>query len=147
MRLLKIFLCPLFSSRIFSKSWNSLYLLDSMFIFDRCHRSLAAVTPVKYKRDLKNKTYSFVMILISQSEKLTNEVLVTQSLAPAGLRINWWVSWTELCGEEQLIATMCILMHSSTLRRNAPLLSEVRAQATGERDLVTAENTYITQCL
>ena len=38
---------------------NSGYLYDTPFIFDRCHRSWAAVTPDKYKRDSKYLNNTF----------------------------------------------------------------------------------------
>ena len=48
-----------------------------MFIFDRCHRSSAAVTPVKYESDANNLTGTFARSKILFTEKLTNGALVT----------------------------------------------------------------------
>ena len=47
------------------------------FIFDRCHRSLAAVTPAKYERDLKYVTYYCDKLKFSATEELTNGALET----------------------------------------------------------------------
>ena len=48
-----------------------------MFIFDRCCRSSAAVTPVKYECDANNITGTFARSKILLTEKLTNGALVT----------------------------------------------------------------------
>ena len=48
-----------------------------MFIFDRCCRSSAAVTPVKYECDSNNITGAFARSKILLTEKLTNGALVT----------------------------------------------------------------------
>ena len=48
-----------------------------MSIFDRCRRSWAATTPVKYEWDLKNVTGTFARWKILLTEKLTNGTLVT----------------------------------------------------------------------
>ena len=48
-----------------------------MFIFDRCHRSSAAVTPVKYECDANNLTGTFARSKILLTEKLTSGALVT----------------------------------------------------------------------
>ena len=48
-----------------------------MFIFDRCRRSSAAVTPVKYECDANNLTGSFARSKILLTGKLTNGALVT----------------------------------------------------------------------
>ena len=48
-----------------------------MFIFDRCYRSSAAMTPVKYECDSKNVTGTFASSKILLTEKLTNRALVT----------------------------------------------------------------------
>ena len=47
------------------------------FIFDRCHRSLAAETPAKYERDLKYVTYYCDKSNFSVTDKLTYGALVT----------------------------------------------------------------------
>ena len=52
-------------------------MLDIAFIFGRCRRSSAAVTPVKYKCDLRNLTCTFARSKILLTEKLTNGALVT----------------------------------------------------------------------
>ena len=48
-----------------------------MFIFDRCCRSSAAVTPVKYECDANDITGTFARSKILLTEKLTNGALVT----------------------------------------------------------------------
>ena len=48
-----------------------------MFIFDRCCRCSAAVTPVKYECDANNRTGTFARSKILLTEKLTNGALVT----------------------------------------------------------------------
>ena len=48
-----------------------------MLIFDRCRRSSAAVTPVKYECDANNLTGPFARSKILLTEKLTNGALVT----------------------------------------------------------------------
>ena len=48
-----------------------------MFIFDRCCRSSAAVTPVKYECDTNNLTGTSARLKILLTEKLTNGALVT----------------------------------------------------------------------
>ena len=51
-----------------------------MFIFDRCHRSWAAVTPTKYECDANNITGTLARSNILLPEKLTNTALVTPTL-------------------------------------------------------------------
>ena len=48
-----------------------------MFIFGRCRRSSAAVTPVKYECDSGNLAGTFTRSKISLTEKLANGALVT----------------------------------------------------------------------
>ena len=48
-----------------------------MFIFDRYCRSSAAVTPVKYERDINNLTGTFARSKILLTGKSTNAALVT----------------------------------------------------------------------
>ena len=48
-----------------------------MFIFGRCHRSSAAVTPTKYEYGWNNLTCTFAWSKILLKEKLTSEALVT----------------------------------------------------------------------
>ena len=48
-----------------------------MFIFDRCCRSSAAVTPVKYECDTNNLTGTFAISKILLTEKFMNGALVT----------------------------------------------------------------------
>ena len=55
---------------------NTGYLLNIMFIFGRCHCSLAAQTSVKYGCGLKNLTCTFAGSKISLMEKLTNRTLI-----------------------------------------------------------------------
>ena len=52
-----------------------------MFIFDRCCRSSAAVTPAKYECDANNLTGTFARSKILLTEKLTNGALVTPTPA------------------------------------------------------------------
>ena len=51
--------------------------MNITFIFDRCRRSSAAATPVKYECDSKNLTCTFAISKILLTEKLTNGALVT----------------------------------------------------------------------
>ena len=48
-----------------------------MFMFDRCHCSLAAETPDKYECDSEDLTYTFTKAEISLIETLTNKASVT----------------------------------------------------------------------
>ena len=48
-----------------------------MLMFDRCHRSSAAVAPVKYKCDLNNLSGTFTRSKILLTEQLTNGTLGT----------------------------------------------------------------------
>ena len=66
---------PLIS--LFFNIVNTGYLLNIMFIFDRCCRSSAAVTPVKYQCDVNNITGTFARSKILLTDKLTNGALVT----------------------------------------------------------------------
>ena len=65
-----------------------------MFIFDRCCRSSAAMTAVKYECDANNLTGTFVRSNILLTEKLTNEALVTPT---PGLSRNFL--WNELANK------------------------------------------------
>ena len=47
-----------------------------MFVFDRCRRSSAVVTSVKYECDSRNITGSFARSKIALTEKLTSGALV-----------------------------------------------------------------------
>ena len=60
-----------------SLSKHNLTVKYIVFIFDRCHRSSAAVTPVKYECDSRNITCTFARSKITLTEKLTNGALVT----------------------------------------------------------------------
>ena len=62
---------------IFHNCQNKLQMLDIAFIFDRCCRSSAAMTPVKYECDSKNLTCTFARLKILLTEKLTSGALVT----------------------------------------------------------------------
>ena len=53
-----------------------------MFIFDRCCRSSAAVTPVKYECDANNLTGTFARSKILLTDKLTNGALVSPTPGP-----------------------------------------------------------------
>ena len=59
---------------------NTVYLLSITIIFDRCHRSWAAVTPVKYGRYSRNQTSIFAKSKMSLMEKLTALVTPTHNL-------------------------------------------------------------------
>ena len=61
-------------------------MLDIAFIFDRCRRSSAAMTPVKYECDLKNITCTFARLKILLTEKLTKGALVTPTPGMSLLR-------------------------------------------------------------
>ena len=60
----------------FQRYKNTFYLLIIMFIFVRCHRSYAALTPVKYEHDLKNLTRDFILSETYVTKKITNGALV-----------------------------------------------------------------------
>ena len=64
----------------FQHNQNTCYLLNTTFIFDRCHRSKAAATPVKYECDSRNLTGNFAQSNISITEKFTNGASVTPSV-------------------------------------------------------------------
>ena len=53
------------------------YLSNITFIFDRCWRSLAAVTPDKYVRDWNNRPDRFAKLKFSITEKWDNGALLT----------------------------------------------------------------------
>ena len=57
----------------------SKHTLNSMFIFERCGRSSAAVAPVKYKCYSNNQTGTFAWLKILLTVKLTNGALVTRT--------------------------------------------------------------------
>ena len=63
--------------RFFKHCQNTRYLLNITFIFDRCRRSWAAVTPVKYECDSKNLTGNFARSKILHTQKLMKGALVT----------------------------------------------------------------------
>ena len=56
---------------------NTFLLLNITFIFDRCRRSSAAVTLVKYECDAKNLTGTLAGSKSVLMEKITNGALVT----------------------------------------------------------------------
>ena len=61
-----LFTCYLpFFLGFFQKCRNTAYLLHIMFIFGRCHRSLAAVTPARYERDSTHIIDNFMRVQIS----------------------------------------------------------------------------------
>ena len=65
-------------------------ILNITFIFGRCRRSSAAVTPVKYGCDSKNLTCTFAMSKKLLTEKLTNGALVTPTPVLNLTTILWW---------------------------------------------------------
>ena len=70
-------LLPSVNFPIYHHCQNTGYLLNIMFIFDRCCRSSAALTPVKYECDTNNLTGTSARSKILLTEKLTNGALVT----------------------------------------------------------------------
>ena len=60
---------------------NTRYLFNITFIFDRCHRSWVAMTPVKHECDVKKWTGTFARSKIQLAENLTNGALVTPTPA------------------------------------------------------------------
>ena len=79
--------------RFFQHCQTTRKLLNITFIFGRCRRSSAAVTPVKYGCDSKNLTCTFARSKFLLTEKITNGVLVTPT--PDGVsqsRIMWYIS-------------------------------------------------------
>ena len=74
---------PFSSVPLFSEIFNIIkthYVLNIKFIFGRCRRSQAAVTPGKYECDSKNLRDTFVRSKILLTEKLTNGALVIPTL-------------------------------------------------------------------
>ena len=67
---------------ILQNDQNTGYQYTITFIFDRCHRTLAAETPVKHERDLKWLTCIFAESKFLVTEKLTKGVSVTPTLDP-----------------------------------------------------------------
>ena len=67
--------------------------MEITLLFDRCHRSLAAVTLVKYERVSNNLAYNVKRSNIFLPEKLTSETLVTHTpgLIPLGLWVTYWL--------------------------------------------------------
>ena len=88
--------------RIFQYYHNTCYLLNITFISDRCHRSSAAVAPVKYKCDSNNLIGGFGISKILLTEKLTNGALVTPTPVPmvhdikAHYTVHIW-NWLPAC--------------------------------------------------
>ena len=68
---------PLFHYFLNFSALSKCWLLNIMFIIDRCHRSWAAETPVKYECDLKNLIGTFAWLKILLAEKLMNGALET----------------------------------------------------------------------
>ena len=63
---------------------NTRPLLNITFIFDMCHRSWAAVTPVKYECDSKNLTVTLAGSKYLLTEKLANGALATPTPGQKG---------------------------------------------------------------
>ena len=78
-----------------------------MFIFDRCRRSSAAVTPVKYECGANNLTGTLAWSKIWLTEKLTNGALVTPTPAP----------------QPYSPISCCVLRHLTSQLFHAPLCS------------------------
>ena len=70
------FLCSVIF-QIIQHCQSTCYMLNITFIFDRCHRNSATVTPVKYKCDSKNLRGIFSRSKSLLMEKLANGALVT----------------------------------------------------------------------
>ena len=62
---------------MFSEKWNTGFLYDIKFLFNRCHRSWDAETPDKYEGDWKILAYTFATSKFLVTEKFTNGALVT----------------------------------------------------------------------
>ena len=82
---------PLFSE-FFQYYQSTRYLLNITLIFDRCHRSSAVVTPVKYKCDSDNLRATFARTKILLKEKITNGALVTPTpgVPPMTTKLTSW---------------------------------------------------------
>ena len=65
--------------------------------FDRCHRSWAAVTPVKCRCDWNNPTGTFAISKILLTAELTNEALVTPLQVPVNELLTQWDRGTHIC--------------------------------------------------
>ena len=81
-----ISLVPLFSAFFFQNYQNDNHGSNITFITDRCCRSSAAATPVKYERDLKCTTGTF-----AQPKKFLTEKLVNSISHPHGWMRPWKV--------------------------------------------------------
>ena len=79
---------PLFSQIFFIVKRH---LLNIAFIFDRCRRSSAAGTPVKYEYDSRNLACSFARSKILLTEKLTNGALVTPTPVLYDCVLSMWL--------------------------------------------------------
>ena len=84
---------------------NTRLILNITVIFDRCRRSSAAVTPVKYKCYSENLKGTFARSKTLFTEKLTNGALVSPSQFPVSshwvrcdtsVQFNWVGRFTEL---------------------------------------------------
>ena len=73
--------------RNFQHCQNTCYLMNITFIFDRCHRSSAAVAPVKYECDSNNLRSTFEWWKFFLMEKLMNGALVTPT--PVLITAGW----------------------------------------------------------
>ena len=69
-----------------------------MFIFDRCRRSSAAVTPAKYEYDAKNLTGALTGSKILLTEKLMNGPLVTPNPEELNISMHYLDLFDAQCG-------------------------------------------------
>ena len=88
--------------------------LPIKFIFDRCHHSLAVVTPVKYKCDSKDLKFTYVKSNRSFLEKSMSGALVTQPLGnlAGGSLCEYYLSFksaVELIYRDQQPSQVCLL--------------------------------------
>ena len=60
-----------------------------MSMFDRCHCSWAAETPVKYERDLSYLTYASDASRFTVTEKLMNGTSVTPTPGGKQVKVIW----------------------------------------------------------
>ena len=64
-------------SEFFQNNQSTIFVFNILLIFDRCRRSIAAETHVKYECDFKKLTYNFAIYQIPIAENFTNGALVT----------------------------------------------------------------------
>ena len=75
------------TSSCFKNYHNTGYLLTIAFIFDRCHRSLAAATPDKFERDSNIMTYTFTKYFFVTEQRMKGAFM---NPTPGVAFLSWW---------------------------------------------------------